>query len=408
MNRPLPILSLALSASLAVAGAAAAQNLVINDARIIVAPGQVIEKGSVVVRDGMVASVGTAPAAAPAGAVTINGTGMTVMAGFIDGHRHLVTGPPEVFFRDLAATRMRELLEAGVTTVQEGGSDNAAILELKRRVDSGQIVGPRIITAYRIPWAADTDEATIRSSIRAAKAAGADTISEVRYPLSGWPTPATDQENRNIRIAVDEANKVGIPLQVHASNGTDAILGSVRAGVKMLVHTPHFDFLTDAQAQEVKASGALVSSCAALGTPIFGVFANDNKPRVRDGRDWPDFIPGGAGRADRGREAGMKVVNGRTLYDNGVNYSYCTDSGYYAPAGIETELRTLNLMFSPQDIVQIMKNSADFVGKTDRGTLEAGKLGDMVVFAGNPLDGYWNMLGPKVVIKGGVVVVDKR
>ena len=42
------------------------------------------------------------------------------------------------------------------------------------------------------------------------------------------------------------------------------------------------------------------------------------------------------------------------------------------------------------------------------GTLEPGKLGDIVLIDGNPLDGYWNMLKTKVVLKGGTVVVDKR
>jgi imidazolonepropionase-like amidohydrolase len=105
--------------TLLVAGFAAsvvsAQNLVITNARIIVGDGQVIEKGAVVVRDGKIAAVTSGAATgAASGSVRINGAGKTVMAGFIDVHRHLIYGPPERYFTEQAADRMRELLEAGL------------------------------------------------------------------------------------------------------------------------------------------------------------------------------------------------------------------------------------------------------------------------------------------------------
>ena len=48
------------------------------------------------------------------------------------------------------------------------------------------------------------------------------------------------------------------------------------------------------------------------------------------------------------------------------------------------------------------------VMSNDAGTLEPGKLADIVVFPANPLDGYWNMLDATIVIKGGEIVVDRR
>ena len=54
-------------------------------------------------------------------------------------------------------------------------------------------------------------------------------------------------------------------------------------------------------------------------------------------------------------------------------------------------------------------NSAAFVEHSaDRGTVEAGKLADLLVLTGNPLDGYWDFLKPVMVIKGGELVVDQR
>jgi imidazolonepropionase-like amidohydrolase len=157
----------------------------------------------------------------------------------------------------------------------------------------------------------------------------------------------------------------------------------------------------------VKNAGAVVSSCTGFGAPVFNVFNHDNKPTFRDGKPWPAGIIDGEGR---GREAGYKPVNARTLFDNGVVFGYCTDTTYQPTQALAHELGVLNLMFSPIDLIKIMgPNSAAVIGKSkDLGTLEPGKLADIVVLTGNPLDGYWNLLTNVMTIKGGQVLVDKR
>jgi imidazolonepropionase-like amidohydrolase len=67
-------------------------------------------------------------------------------------------------------------------------------------------------------------------------------------------------------------------------------------------------------------------------------------------------------------------------------------------------------MFSMQDIFQIMgPNTAAYVGMGDQiGTIEPGKLADIILLSGNPLENIYGLLTTKVVIKGGKVVVDKR
>jgi imidazolonepropionase-like amidohydrolase len=383
-----------------------AQDMVITNARVIVGNGQVIEKGSVVVQGGRIVSVSAgAPSGVARGVQRIDASGMTIMPGFIDDHRHLI-GRPDTFFQERAVTEMRELLEAGYTTVQAGGDAWPAIFQLKQKIESGEIKGPRIIASEQVPTDRLPNEDAVRAAVDRAVKDGADSIAEVHFPVKAFPAMPTEQESKNLAAGIAEAKKLNVEFQVHAVS-PEAMLAAVHVGATRLVHTPHFGWLTDADAKEVKDAGALVSSCTGFGAPVFGVFNQDNKPTFRDGKPWPEGILDGQGR---GREAGYKPVNGRTLFDNGVVYGYCTDTTYNATAGLAQELKVLNLVFSPIDIIQIMgPNSAAFIDRSkDIGTLEPGKLADIVVLAGNPLDGYWNLLTAKVVIKGGVIMVDKR
>ena len=385
--------------NLGVAPDVSAQDLVIANARIIVGNGQVIDRGSVVVRAGRIASV-TPGAANAQGVASIDAGGMTVMPGFIDGHRHIVQGNADQWFKTRAAAAMQEFLDAGYTTLMEGGGSVPGIIQLKEKIDSGELKGPRIITSGRADPGNFRTEAAARAQVQMLAKAGVEIIKANITPA------ATDAEVAVLASVVDEGKKHNLDVMVHAVS-PKAMLAAVRVGAQKLVHTPHFGWLTDADAKVVKDAGVEQLSTTGFGVPVFGVFNQDNIPTFRDGKPWPDAIIDGEGR---GREAGYKAVNARTLWDAGVTYGFGTDTGYLPLAGLSQELRTLNLMFSPQDIVKLMgPNTAAFIERSkDLGTVEAGKLADLVILDGNPLDGYWNLLKAKVVIKGGTIVSDKR
>jgi imidazolonepropionase-like amidohydrolase len=399
MNRVIAVLTVTVCGVLCCTSDLAAQSLVITNTRIITGSGSVIERGSIVVRDGRIVSVGSG-APSSQGATVIDARGMTALPGFIDAHRHVMGGNAERWFAEQSVDRMREFLESGYTTLMSGGGPFPGILELKRRVESGALKGPRIITSGRVDPDNFKTEDVARAQVRKYAEAG---IEIIKARIDPEPTAA---QKTILAAVIDEGKKHKLDVMVHAVS-VPAMLAALDAGAQKLVHTPHGSWLSLDDARKVAAAGVETLSTIGFGVPVFGVFNKTNVPTFRDGSPWPDGILDGKGR---GREAGEKAVNGRTLWDAGVTYGFGTDTNYHPREGLKHELRALSLMFSTTDIVKLMgPNTAAFIERSkDLGTLEAGKLADIVLVDGDPLDLIYNLLNVKVVVKGGTVVVDKR
>jgi imidazolonepropionase-like amidohydrolase len=379
---------------------AVAQNVAITNVRIIVGNGDVIDSGTIVVRDGRIEAVATG-STRTRGLTTINGSGMSAMPGFIDAHRHINNLEDE-------RGRMQAQLEAGYTTILSGGGPAEPVVAMRDRIESGEMNGPRLIPSEGIRLADHTPDSA-RAAVRDMAAAGIEWTGEIS--LTPRPRPSL-HDIEVLDAIVDEASKVGVTVQVHAVS-TSAMVAAIEAGVRRLVHIPNKDFVDRDAAKMLADSGAMSLATIGFGAPVFGVFAEDNNPRFRDGNAWPESIAGANRDAQSraiGSEIGYTIVNARTIWDEGAVLGYCTDTRYDPWAGLRHELESYNVMFSMRDIVEIMgPNTAAYINMADDlGTLEAGKLADIVLVSGDPMEGFWNMLDARVVLREGVVVVDKR
>jgi imidazolonepropionase-like amidohydrolase len=398
-------------AALALAATAAAQDVAITNARIIVGSGQVIDSGTIVVRGGRIVTVtaGTAPAA---GLRVIDAKGMSAMPGFIDSHKHVSNG-------ENAAGQARLLLEAGYTTVLAGGGQADTNIALRDRIDKGEFIGPRIIPSGQVNLRQTPAEA--RAAVQALAAKGVKHTGEIALTPEPGPTQA---EIEVLKAIVDEARKVGMQVNVHAVS-SPAMVAAIDAGVTRLVHIPNKDFTTIDQAERVAQTGSIVAGAIAFGAPYIDRLSpapaqvqwpRDNSTRFRDGKPWPEAISG-ANRDAKGRavgtEGGYSLVNARRIWDADATrqlISYSTDQNATDLVVLEHELKSYAVMFSMADIHRIIgPNAARYVGLEGQiGTLEAGKLADIILLDGDPTLNIYEMLKTKVVLKEGRVVVDKR
>jgi len=411
--------ALALAAGCCFALPALAQDLVISNARILDGNGNAIERGSVVVRDGRIAAVGANASGAPANAVRIDAGGRTAMPGFIDAHRHIIQGQGPAaasWLAEQSAANMRQYLEAGFTTVLSAIDAPEQILELRRRTESGETMGPRIISAALVPLSravlggggvdpARTDPARVPNrpvgppapaippeetlaAVRAAAARGHDAIKTVIIVTRDGPEAAT------LKVIADEAERLGILSITHAVSVIDTV-AAVEAGTDILVHTPHIGQLDEATAKKI--ADANIPMVSTLG--VFVPYFNDaNMPLFRDRQQFP---------FETLSSAGQGPVNARLLFQAGITYAYGTDTSWAPRDSLEHELRPLHVVFSHEDLIPIMtRNAAIAVGRgEDRGTLEVGKLADIVILGSDPLEDESALLDVDVVVKGGRVVV---
>ena len=200
-KEPAPNSAARISLGFSQAAAKPSGMLAITGARIITMRGdEVIENGTVLVDGNRIAAVGpTAAISYPAGTQTIDATGKTIIPGLIDAHWHGSMGSEEIIPQQNWV--LYAGLAYGVTTAHDPSNDTSEIFAASELQRAGQIVGPRIFSTGTILYGATTpftvqidglDDA--RSHLRRLKGSGA-------WSVKSYNQPRRDQRQQIIQAA---------------------------------------------------------------------------------------------------------------------------------------------------------------------------------------------------------------
>ena len=357
--------------------------------------------------------------------------GLTVMPGLIDCHLHLggltIDQPGKaigkVSFIDMAsffwdylrnyAHRRRLAIENGVTTIRSAGDHYPHIIRLRDKIAAGKLSGPRIFapgpiitapgghpagTIYKgnryivenaVRQIADVN--TAREEVRRLVEGGVDCIKAIYSDIN--PVDITHKVPRLsfdvLEALADEIHRHNLRLMVHTGTPQES-MDAIRAGADSIEHgilpgANSFDFNDDLIKMMLDKGIFFVPTLSIA-------WANKNV--------YPAVF------------TGLKRTF-KKLHDAGVNIAAGTDSGtpgVVIGKGLHKELEIMvEAGISPMEaIIAATRNAADNVAKaSELGTIESGKLADVIAVSGDPLKDIRNTREIKLVIREGEILVNK-
>jgi imidazolonepropionase-like amidohydrolase len=371
-----------------------------------------IENGAILVHAGRILAVGpTATIKIPRHATVIDCNGLVVTAGFWNSHVHILTPAllhAEKLSSEQITSQLQEMLTRwGFTTV----FDIASVLEntnvIRRRIESGEVKGPRILTVGEPFWVKGGTPIYVKGFLEA---------NHIHIPEVESTTQATERVRQQIRDGADgikifansieqdgiltmpldlaraivaESHRAGKPVFAHVSND-QGIEVAVQSGVDILAHTtPADDLWSPAVAERLKTANMAL-------TPTLTLWEVEYK-----GSD-PDELKKGMGKAAQQLKA-FSQAGGQILFGTDVGYIEQFDTSeeftWMARAGMNCRQILASLTTNP---------STRFGYSSHSGRIAKGMDADLVVLDGDPGRDVTAFSKVHQVIRGGQLIYPIR
>lgn len=355
----------------------------------------------------------------PAGVTGLDLSGAFLIPGLIDTHVHVATDPSGEDTRVRAERRLRKALLGGVTTARDMAGDVRALASLQRDARLGEIPSPdlyyaalfagpeffadprthdasRGLVAGQVSWMrAVTDTTNLHQAVAEARGSGATAI-KLYAALSG---PLAR------RITV-EAHAQGLAVWAHAALRPATPIQVVDAGVDVVSHASLIALAMDsahrASALRTAADAPLAIDDSGLGLLFRSMLRHHTvfEPTLLVFEDSPARLRLAGALTRKAHALGVPIIAGTDTLGE-------ADSDTLTLPNLHRELELLVTLggLSPEEALQsATRDAAKVLGaQADRGTIEAGKLADLVVLTADPLRDIRNTRSVQLVVKRGRV-----
>lgn len=371
----------------------------INNVRIIVGNGDMLNQGSILFDETGILNISQKN---QSGDKVVDGTGKTVMPGIIDCHVHLgmppVLGTLDIISRDAeAVTAFRaysqalKMLKCGVTTIRNVGTKYDADITLRNMINSGEVIGPRILASGQVicitaghcnPLGVEVDD--VSQAITAARRQirkGADVLKMMATGgviTDGDPYKAQLSLEQIIAVQ-EEANRFGKITCAHCI-AEEGIRYALEAGLDSIEHGNWVnEELCDIMLEKgIWLVPTLIAAYSEWHPDINKDYSPESESLRKKAKPTSDV-------ARKHFEIAVK---------KGVKLAFGTDAGtpFNEPTRCALELSLyIEHGVKPMDaLVCATRNSAQLLRIDDIvGTIEVGKLADIIMMDGNPVEDIW-------------------